>query len=314
MEDHPKREMLDIHMHLLPGVDDGAEDLNGALLMLKGAGEEGIRGIFATPHSEAFDRWPKETEKAYRQLCAQASRFDELAAIPIYRGCEILCEPFQIQEIIQALKSGRYPTMNGTEYVLIEFSRWTLPDMADICAQAVERLVEAGYKPIIAHMERYEAFQNNMDLVNRFRTLGARIQVNVCDLFEQTDSAVKEWARALVLQKKTDFLGSDAHNPGNRPPSAARGLEWLYGNVDGAYADTIAWGNAQNLLLEREEAKHGADIPLELKKAENRTVRQETPVRQNNVPRSEREPLREEEKILEQNSSILENNPGFADF
>ena len=100
-----EREMTDIHMHLIPGVDDGAADLNMAQVMLIRAREQGIRCIFATPHSSAFDYYGPDTVAArFRQLQAVAARyFPEIALFP---GCEVFCEKDRMPEIVGALRGA----------------------------------------------------------------------------------------------------------------------------------------------------------------------------------------------------------------
>ena len=89
-----------------------------------------------------------------------------------------------------------------------------------------------------------------MELVNRFRDLGALVQINAYSLFEEMDDSIKDWARRLVRERKADFLGTDAHRTYHRSPKAQAGLGWLYENIDSEYADAIAWKNAQLLLLD----------------------------------------------------------------
>lgn len=242
----PTREMIDIHMHLVPGVDDGAEDEQMALLMLLRAKDQGISTVFATPHSSAFDEDPVGTKEKFRQLCARAAQiFPEMQ---LYPGCEIYCETGRMQTILSGLESGKYPTMNRSRFVLMEFSQWVIPENTTPC---VETLVNAGYTPIIAHMERYKYLRDNMELVDGFRELGATIQINAYSLFEEMEDSIKNWARRLVLERKADFLGTDAHRTYHRPPSAEMGLKWLYKNTDPEYADTISRGNAQGLLTQK---------------------------------------------------------------
>ena len=198
--------LIDIHTHILPAVDDGAEDLNMSLLMLLRAKEQGITRIFATPHSSAFDEHPKEVLEAFQNLYGKAAQM--FPEIHLYLGCEVYCEADRMPEVLEKLRSGEYPTMNGTKYVLMEFSRWVQPEAAVPCVKA---LLEAGYIPIIAHMEHYRYLQNNMRLVQQFRELRAKIQLNVGSLFDEMDESTKAWAKRLVLERKVDFLGPDAH-------------------------------------------------------------------------------------------------------
>ena len=261
--DTKERTMIDIHMHLIPGVDDGAEDMMMSRVMLLLAREQGICGIFATPHSEAFNYSPEGARIIFQRLMNQVgSKYPD---VKIAMGCEVYCEARNMQAVLEGLDSGRYPTMNEnvqdvleklgsgqppekkeTAYVLIEFSMWTTEEDALIC---VQKLVQGGYQPIVAHMERYRNLRGNMALMNRFRELGALIQVNAYSLFDEGEDSIRNWARQLVLEQKADFLGTDAHRSYHRPPSAQMGLQWLYENVSKEYADALAWGNAEKLLM-----------------------------------------------------------------
>lgn len=236
--------MIDVHMHLIPGVDDGAEDNMMSLMMLLRAKEQGITEIFATPHSSAFDANPKFVKSQFRQLQAQAGRM--FPDIKLHLGCEVLCDSDDMTGVLTALKSGRYPTMNGSRYVLMEFSMWVSPEAT---LPRVEALAQAGYIPIIAHMERYIYLRGNMELVEKFRDAGALIQINAYSLQEEPEETIRNWARQLVLSKKADFLGTDSHKTYHRPPSAISGLNWLYENVAADYADGLACGNSERLLL-----------------------------------------------------------------
>ena len=239
-------EMIDIHTHLIPCVDDGAEDEMMALMMLLRAKDQGINSVFVTPHSSAFDEGHEGTLEKNKQLCASAARI--LPDIQLYPGCEVHCETSKMPEVVSGLESGKYPTMNGTRLVLMEFSLWVMPENTLPC---VEALVSAGYTPIIAHIERYKHLRDNIPLVDRFRAAGALIQLNVSSLYDEMDDAVKDWARQLVKEKKVDFLGTDAHRTYYRPPSAQMGLTWLYQNTDQEYADTICQGNAKKFLMRK---------------------------------------------------------------
>lgn len=246
----PTREMIDIHMHLVPGVDDGAEDEQMALLMLLRAKDQGIRTVFATPHSSAFDEDPEGTKEKFRQLQARAAQiFPEMQ---LYPGCEVYCETGRMQSVLSGLESGKYPTMNGSRLVLMEFSQWVMPENTTPC---VEALVNAGYAPIIAHMERYQYLRGNMVLVDGFRELEAKIQINAYSLFEEMEDSTRKWAQQLVLERKVDFLGTDAHRTYHRPPSAQMGLKWLYENTASEYANAISRGNAQRLLTQKQEMR-----------------------------------------------------------
>lgn len=240
--------MIDTHMHLIPGMDDGAEDMEMALVMMIRAQQQGISQIIATPHSEAFHFSKEGGRTIFKRLAAAAAKV--CPDVSLYMGCEVYCEADIMAQVLELLDLGVYPTMNGTKYVLMEFSQWVYPENTIPC---VEVLLSAGYIPIIAHMERYKYLRDNMELVGRFRELGAQIQVNTYSLYDEMDNSTKNWARRLVLERKVDFLGTDAHKTYYRSPSAKDGLNWLYENVDREYADAVTWKNAQTLLFTAKE-------------------------------------------------------------
>ena len=86
--------------------------------------------------------------------------------------------------------------------------------------------------------------------IDEFRAMGGRIQLNVYSLSEETDPAIRTWAQQLVLTRRADYLGTDAHRTYHRPPRIQAGLDWLYENVDPIYANWLTWERARETLLE----------------------------------------------------------------
>ena len=243
--------MVDTHMHLIPGVDDGAMTVSVSLGMISDAWNQGIRTICATPHSSAFDGSPERTRKRFYELLNVVEQVflpREYPGLTILPGCELLCDIYAMKEILEKLRTGIYPTMNGTKYVLTEFSSWGTAEEALAGAKA---LAEAGYFPIIAHMERY-SYLRDTDSVEVLWAMGCRIQVNAYSLCEEQDPAIRAFARQLIREKRVDFLGTDAHSTSHRPPSAASGLDWLYETCEKPYADAVACANAERLILKKE--------------------------------------------------------------
>lgn len=240
-----ERQMIDIHCHLIPGVDDGAANMEMAMNMLLLSASQGITGIFATPHSSAFDLYGEEAGEQLRRLRAQARKlFPDMA---LYSGCEVYCEGGIMNQILTALEAGIYPSMNDTKYVLLEFSPWVRAEEAKRCARA---LLDHGWSPVIAHMERYGYLRELPELAEQFRDMGCLIQINAYSLSDEKDEAIRQWARRLAERRLADFLGTDAHRTYHRPPCVSRGLDWLYEHCDQDYADGIAFRNAQRLLIQ----------------------------------------------------------------
>lgn len=218
--------LVDIHSHILPGVDDGASNTAESIEMLKIAYEQGIRTIVATPHygkfSESFDAETIKKVVAFLQNTAQKLQLD----IKILAGNEI----YYSSDVIEDLNEGSALCLGDGKCVLVEFSIST--DYATIVA-ACRELKQAGYQPIIAHAERYIAL-HNLDNVKKLKNEGALIQVNADMLTElpikeekktlfnkhriDMVSAFKNAAWKLVQSGFVDFIATDAHNSTYRKP------------------------------------------------------------------------------------------------
>lgn len=236
------RKMIDTHIHILPGVDDGAMDLQMSKKMLELLVQQGVEKVIATPHSESFYYEDvAETRMAYRRLRKFIK--DQKLPIELYLGCEVLCEASEMELLIEHLKSGRIPTYNETKYVLTEF--WGEVEEIQGC---VSRLVQEGFIPVIAHAERYP--QMNVEDIKNLKSMGALVQINIGNVLEEANVRTKKKARALLAAKMVDFVGTDAHRTNYRPPQAEQGIEYLYEHYEKTYVEEILWKKAEAMLLE----------------------------------------------------------------
>ena len=236
--------MYDIHMHIIPGVDDGSWDMDMSRRLLFMAYEQGIRKIIATPHSSAFkENTDQEVEKRFGQLKEMTEKF--LPDLQLYFGCEIRCRRREMDDILNELEGGRIPSLNRTKYVLAEFS--TSVETEEI-KECVRSLKKQGWCPVLAHVERYrELFRNDSD-IEKLQRIGCLFQINVYSVFDEENEEIKRNAMKLVKEKRVTFLGSDAHRTIHRPPSVKYGLQFLYDYFEKDYIDQIAFGNAEKLL------------------------------------------------------------------
>lgn len=230
--------MIDIHMHIIPSVDDGSANLGMSIELLNKAYKQGIKTIIATPHDYAFYSNRNKVQAHYLTLTKMFPK------MKIRLGCEIYCDWSLMEIIIDNLKSNVIPTMNNTKYVLIEFdTRETDIENVIYC---VEKLLKNDYIPIIAHIERYKFFSvQNMQTLKR---KGCRLQSNVYSLKNETNADTKRNARIALKEKLVDFLGSDAHRTGHRPPNVEDGIKYVNKNCDKEYAYNILQGNAKKYL------------------------------------------------------------------
>ncbi len=208
--------MIDLHSHILPGLDDGAQSLSQALRMARIAAESGITAIAVTPHC-ATDRALEVTD-AWRLL--RSALAQERIPVKLLRGMEIFGTP----DTLPLLQQGRLFTLNSSQYPLIEF-----PFQSDgqLETQILSGLLEAGYRPLVAHPERYEYIQNSPQRVNQWYRMGCLFQINRGSLLGRFGSAAQEAAFSLVDRGFATVVASDAHSPEVRTPYMADVYEML---------------------------------------------------------------------------------------
>ncbi len=235
--------MIDIHMHVIPGVDDGAVTLEMSKQMVDMAHSQGIRGIIATPHDSAFFSDAESVHQRFRHLLNYIS-----AAYPdmqLALGAEIYFDMPFLPDTLHRLNKQRIPSMNGTRFVLSEFSP---------CAEQHEvrtvltTLVKDGWRPIIAHTERSPYAFSDLRFVREMISLGCMVQVNAYSLSEETNGTIRTLAQKLLKNKLIHFLGSDAHRTTHRAPKVEKGIEYIRQNCTEEYADRILHKNARELL------------------------------------------------------------------
>lgn len=210
------KKMIDLHMHIIPDVDDGSESLEMSEQMLRMAIEQGVEVVFAASHSSAYEEDTEYTRHQYRKL--QKMIKEKELPIKMYLGCEILYDIRFADRIHQELDSGRLPSLNGTRYVLTELCYGPGEDVM----HSINLLIEKGWIPVIAHAERFDDL--SIDTMKEMRDAGCKIQINAYSISEEKDGNTRGRALALLDNKLVDFVGSDAHRLDHRPPALAKGM------------------------------------------------------------------------------------------
>lgn len=195
--------MVDIHCHALFGVDDGPEELQESLEMLHTARKNLIMDLVLTPHyRKSFFSYPHDKiEENFEILLKYAGKY----AIKLHPGCEYHVD----HDIVDNFRSGRCMTLAGSSYVLAEFSTQSL---INEIRSGVDQLLLAGYKPVIAHAERYEVFRRHPEYLGDFRKSGAMIQVNAGNILGEEGSRIKNACQRFLKDGNVDVVASDAHN------------------------------------------------------------------------------------------------------
>lgn len=243
MKSKGRQNVIDIHSHILPALDDGAKDWEQSDTMLSIAYEQGIRAIIATPHympdckKGNSERILKAVEKL--QNHAEEYGYD----MQIYPGNEV----YYHAEVPDLLEEGEILTLAGTSYVLVEFSPM---DDARYIRNALLDIQAAGYDPIIAHVERYENLcKKPFDKIEELRKAGILVQVNMSTIEGRMGKKMQHSVMKLLKKQMVDFLGTDAHSSGHRAPQTEGCVSILQKKLPKDYVEKLLHGNAEKILL-----------------------------------------------------------------
>ncbi len=231
-------EMVDIHTHVLPGVDDGARTMEDSITMLEIAADSGTTGIVATSHANTEYTWdPDIVEAKVSQLQAAMG-----SKIGVYAGCEL---HLTFDNINDALAHPMKYTINHQQWLLVEFSDLIIfQNSSDI----LERLRRGGMLPIIAHPERNQILQNRFDTIEQWVNEGAFLQITAQSVLGTFGSAARKFSERLIEKGLVHFIASDAHDTSYRTPKLKEAFEWLKGRYGPEYATLITTTNPQATL------------------------------------------------------------------
>lgn len=237
--------MIDFHSHILPNIDDGSTSIDETINLILEAKQVGFTGIISTSHYiqgyyEANEEYRKqlliETEKIMKNYKGLNSNFPKL-----YLASEIYIST----EIIEFIKSKKASTINNTKYVLFELPMNSKPLFAK---EVVYRLIENGYKPIIAHPERYSYVQEEIDFVQELADMGALFQANYGSIIGLYGNKAKKVMKILLKKDLISFLGTDSHRTNQIYPKIPSIMKKLGKIVSEQKLKEITLLNAQKVL------------------------------------------------------------------
>ena len=223
--------MIDIHSHVIPFVDDGSGSLDNSLQLLKTAEENGVTDIVCTPHYRRFSFEPSK-ESIIENFGLLSSANDK--KVKLHLGQEIAYD----KEMFSRLEKGEVFTMNGTDHVLLEFSYTDFTDISGVCFECKIR----GFKPIIAHIERYE-YLTLQDVEELFYS-GVMIQVNAGSL--AFGSHYRPIAKKYLSKDLVHFIANDVHV--GRPYLMKKAFEFVRKKYGEDRANKLFVENAKRTL------------------------------------------------------------------
>ncbi|MGL2964091.1 tyrosine-protein phosphatase [Flavobacterium sp. RSB2_4_14] len=195
---------VDIHSHLLPGIDDGATTIEDSISLVSQMSALGFKNIITTPHI-ITNIWDNNEESIRKKHQETAEVIHEKCDIDTFKvGCEYMIDSY----FLKRLETEKLLTIKDN-YLLVEMSYISPP------FQLYEILFEiqlAGYKPILAHPERYLFFHNNFKEYKKLKTTGCLFQLNLLSTVEYYGKNVSNIADKLLANNYFDFVGSDIHH------------------------------------------------------------------------------------------------------
>lgn len=234
--------MVDIHCHILPDVDDGAETMSDALEMAYLAVSCGVTDLVATSHVRGSKEGLEEISVLHRQfLSLKEAVARENIPLNLHLGAEILCTG----ETAELARQKKLPTIGDTNYVLCEFyfdAPWHyMEDVLDTIAQV-------GYRPIVAHPERYDALREDRRRIAHWFRAGYVLQVNKGSLLGAFGSRVRDTALWMVETGLLHLIASDAHSPIRRTTDLTQLREFLLDSYPPGYVRLLLEENPGRVI------------------------------------------------------------------
>jgi len=219
---------IDIHCHILPGIDDGASDMEESLKMIRIAKDDGIAGIVATPHimQGVYNNTRETIANAISRLT------DETDLLPLYIGADIRLS----RETIHGIISREYPAINDKNYVLLELPTYMLPPVSEL-ENIIYSLRMQGTVPVITHPERNLPILEDLTILERLVRYGAISQVTAMSVTGGFGRKIQKVTFKMIREGYAHVVASDAHDTRQRPPL----LSGAYRKIHKKFGEKVAF-------------------------------------------------------------------------
>jgi protein-tyrosine phosphatase len=233
--------MIDIHAHILYGLDDGPGNEETTLAMLRSAQTDGIDRIIATPHY-IYGANRYDLEACRDRYCAVIELIKRNhIAVELYMGNELFLDEY----LPDSIKTKQCHTLAGSDYVLVELPVMGFPKNTE---SILYRILGGGHIPVIAHVERYKEVQTDYDVLAQFLHMGCLAQINAASITGESGRKLQETARDILTGSMCHLVATDMHSDHGRTPRLADSYEIVKGWLGADRAAGIFEINAEAIL------------------------------------------------------------------
>lgn len=232
--------MIDIHSHIIYGIDDGAQTLEDAIALIDMAYEDGIRGIIATPHYGDVFRYEKEEMEAHFDEIIKKIA-EEKPEMKLLLGNECYLD----ENLMDALRNKKCKTLADSNYVLIEINQ---NKMIKTIEKMISELIFNGYTPIIAHCERTIDKKEDLKILLGLKNLGCLLQINTSVILKRKKWWIKRWIFWALKNRVISFVSSDAHNLKDRRPILSKAYNKVKRKVGIEIAHEVFHSNGKKII------------------------------------------------------------------
>ena len=238
--------MIDLHCHILPGVDDGAASEEESCMMAQMAADNGVTAIVATPHCNIPGWEDNYMSNDLRDRFLGMARLLKEQKIPIrlYTGAEVFVTP----EVPRLIREKKFLTLAGSRYLLVEFAFDESIVFAERMLDAIQR---EGLIPVVAHPERYYFVQEDPGCLHRWTRKGVVLQLNKGSLLGAFGRHARRVACWCLEEGCVHLIGSDAHSPYRRTPRLSDAWDFVSGYTIPEIADFLLKENPERILQDR---------------------------------------------------------------
>lgn len=238
--------MIDIHSHVLPGVDDGAESLGVALEMCRMARRDGCVAVIATPHQRTSAWWNSQPDLLDDRLRALEAVVGDSPRL--FLGGEVRVDSGLLTALAEPDLTG-IQALGNSRYLLLEFDRRGIGTLD--AEGLVQELRLEGWRPVFAHPEFIPELAQNLDLMRALLAQGALFQLTAMSITGDFGKRIRTRARQMAAADLVQFIASDAHDTSRRPPGLSRARAWLEKEFGEERAHRVTYENPRAVLEDR---------------------------------------------------------------